>query len=326
MNTLKLTYQQDSQSCLEETYPQSFRYFSCTRVQKALLQIRKSLARNVRCLRMLKRPEGIFGTLVALNSMLNAFEWNTVSFRGASTFPTASLLHRKLFFLHSCDLAFCSCRCQHPLCWSHRLPAPCCSCNRRIAPRAGVSSQSSWNVSPHTVTSHKRRQPASQEHAVQHALSCLPYPHWIKTETILPTGTRRWEFHVFYCGVLNMPVLLLCPLSLCLLFHRSTQLQWEGFNHSTPPKPGAFLLQVWKGEFKLSEMSGVARCDHRCLLCLNSCCSPLRRSCHMFFLEPGEEWEENEPVWRGRGWQRWQGAETKSHSRDPGTTGRIVQG
>lgn len=71
-----------------------------------------------------------------------------------------------------------------------------------------------------------------------------------------------------------------------------------------PPKahvqPGAFLLQVWKGEFKSSEMNSVARCDHSCLLSLNSCCSPLRRSCHMVFLELGEEWKENEPVWRGR--------------------------
>lgn len=65
-------------------------------------------------------------------------------------------------------------------------------------------------------------------------------------------------------------------------------------------QPGAFLLQVWKGEFKLSEMNSMARCDHSCLLCLNSCCSPLRRSCHMAFLEPGDEWEENEPVWRGK--------------------------
>lgn len=113
-----------------------------------------------------------------------------------------------------------------------------------------------------------------------------------------------WEFYIFYCGILYMPVLLLCPLSLYLLFHSSTQLQGEGFNHPTPPKlqvePGAFLLQVWKGEFKLGEMNGMARCDHSCLLCLNSCCSPLRRSCHMVFLQLGKEWEENKPVWRGR--------------------------
>lgn len=69
--------------------------------------------------------------------------------------------------------------------------------------------------------------------------------------------------HLVLIYILYMPVLLLCPPSLCLLFHRSTQLQWEGFNHPTPPRPyeqpGAFLLQVWKGEFKLSEMTGVAR-------------------------------------------------------------------
>lgn len=76
-------------------------------------------------------------------------------FRGTSTFPTASLLFRKLFFLHSHDLPVCSCCCQHPLCWSHRLPAPCCTCNRRIAPRAGVSSQASQKVSPAMVTSDK---------------------------------------------------------------------------------------------------------------------------------------------------------------------------
>lgn len=69
-----------------------------------------------------------------------------------------------------------------------RLPAPCCSWNKRIAPRAGDSSQTSQKVSPAMVTSHERRQPASQEHTVQQALSCLSYPHWIETETILPQG------------------------------------------------------------------------------------------------------------------------------------------
>lgn len=84
---------------------------------------------------------------------------------------------------------------------------------------------------------------------------------------------------------------LLCPLLLCFLFHTSTQLQWEGVNHPSPPRPslqpGAFLLQVSKGEFKFREMSGEAGCDHSCLICLNSWCSPLRRSGGMVLLELG---------------------------------------
>lgn len=140
-------------------------------------------------------------------------------------------------------------------------------------------------------------------HSSQGKTACKPRaPRAANAICHIDTGLKKKPY---YCRDQNVgfpPLLLwslkhdcgfrlLCPFLLCFLFHTSTQLQWEGFKHSSPPRPspppGAFLLQVSKGEFKFREMSGKAGCDHCCLICLNSCCSPLRRSGPMVLLELG---------------------------------------
>lgn len=207
-----------------------------------------------------------------------------MSFRGAATVPTASLLRRKFFCLHSCC-------CQHPLRWSHGLPAPCCGHNtggllggQGRAPELLGKFHSTWSL-PQGKTACKPRARRAANAICHIDTELKQEPYYGRGQNVGLPPLLLWSLK-HDCGFR-----LLCPLLLCFLFHTSTQLQWEGVNHPSPPRPslqpGAFLLQVSKGEFKFREMSGEAGRDHSCLICLNSCCSPLRRSGRMVLLELG---------------------------------------
>lgn len=114
--------------------------------------------------------------------------------------------------------------------------------HRKIAPREEVSSWASRKVSPDTVTPHKGRQPASWEHALQQMLSTISMLNWNRNHTT--AGTRRWDFCLIYCGVLNTTVFFFFSAPFPCVFTFIHPHSFNGRVSTTPLPPGLLYSMV----------------------------------------------------------------------------------